>query len=170
MAVSSVQAPRGRSKGPAAQQVADGGEAARLAELSMRGQRVAHREAQQCALEAVAQGARGVHDLGRPGRIRRRRRRRRMKSRCSSVSGTSGQVSERSLPCQSSLRRASAAAGDRPCSIRWQATTVPVRPMPARQCTYTRRPAVEQLVQRRQDIRHEAASRGTPWSVIGLRT
>ena len=65
MAVSSVQAPRGRSKGPPPSRSPTGGEAAGLAELRVRGQRIADGEADQRALEALAQAARGVQDVGR---------------------------------------------------------------------------------------------------------
>ena len=51
--------------------------------------------------------------------------------------------------------------------MRWQAITVPVRPIPARQCTYTRRPRAERRVELRLDFGHVLA--GTRHAVIGNR-
>ena len=123
-------------EGPAAQQVADGREAARLAELGVRGQRIAHREPDQRALESLAQRARRVQHLGRLQWDRRCRQPRRGCSRAVRRSpARRARCASARCRCHSSLSRISAASGDSPCSMRWQATTVPVRPMPARQCT-----------------------------------
>ena len=51
----------------------------------------------------------------------------------SGVSGTLGQLCERSFCCQSLLSSSRAASPMKPRSTRKQPTTVPVRPMPARQ-------------------------------------
>ena len=51
-------------EGSAAEQVPDGREAARLAKLGVRGQRIAHGQPDQRSLEPLAQRARGIQDIG----------------------------------------------------------------------------------------------------------
>ena len=51
-------------EGPAAEQVADRGEAPGLAELRVRGKRIAHGQPDQRPLESLAQRARGVQHVG----------------------------------------------------------------------------------------------------------
>ena len=53
-------------EGSAAEQVPDGREAPRFAELRVRGQRIAHGQPDQRSLEPLAQRSRGIQDIGRP--------------------------------------------------------------------------------------------------------
>jgi hypothetical protein len=64
---------------------------------------------------------------------------------CASVSGTNGQLRERRFCCHNRFNSSMAALPCMPRSASKQPTTVPVRPIPARQCTYTGRPARMEL-------------------------
>ena len=87
-----------------------------------------------------------------------------------SVSGTNGQLRERRHCCHNRFNSSIAALPCWPRSARKQPTTVPVRPIPARQCTYTGRPArIEFAMYSRISVICVRAL-GSPWSLIALRT
>ena len=57
-----------------------------------------------------------------------------MKARCASVSGVCGTIALLAIARHLRCNSASAASGVKPASTSRQPATVPVRPMPARQC------------------------------------
>jgi hypothetical protein len=93
----------------------------------------------------------------------------RTKCACASVSGTNGQLRERRHCCHKRFNSSIAAFPTMPRSASKQPTTVPVRPIPARQCTYTGRPArIELAMYSRISIICDRPL-GSPWSLIDLR-
>jgi hypothetical protein len=90
-------------------------------------------------------------------------RKARTKASCASVSGTCGQLAERAFCFHSSFSRVRDSGPPMPPdSHRWQATVMPVRPMPARQCTYTLRPEASAERSTARTSCMAATSEGTP--------